>query len=71
MSLTAADLLSIESIVVRVVESKLNEKLAPIQGELTAQGNDIKAIYHLLKRKQSKTAANRQYRRLETMILAR
>jgi Skp family chaperone for outer membrane proteins len=72
MSLTPADLENIEAIVDRVVDRKLDEKLdqrlPPIFGELTALRADIKAIYHMLKRKQDKSAAKREYSRLETMI---
>ena len=68
MSLTPANLNSIELIVTQVVDRKLDEKLQPIKGELEALGSDIKAIYHMLKRKQDKSAAKRQYRRLEALV---
>ncbi|MEO7364483.1 MAG: hypothetical protein ABIV43_03175 [Candidatus Saccharimonadales bacterium] len=72
MSLTKTDLQNIEAVVAFVVdqklEEKLDQKLAPIKGELRAQGNDIKAIYHLLKLKQDRASTQRQLKRLELMI---
>ena len=56
MGLTATDM--------RLISALFDEKLAPISCELEAQGNDIKAIYSLLDKKQSKSSAIRQYREL-------
>ena len=72
MSLTATDLQNIENIIDRKLDekldAKLDTKLAPIAGELEAQGNDIKAIYTLLDKKQAKSSAIHQYRALKTSI---
>ena len=64
MSLTSEDLHNIESI----VDRKLDEKLAPIKGELEAHGNDIKAIYGILDKKQAKSSAIKQYRNLRASL---
>ncbi len=61
MSLTTNDLHKIEYIIDRKLDEKLDEKLAPIKGELEAQGNDIKAIYTLLDKQEAKSSAIRQY----------
>jgi hypothetical protein len=64
MSLTATDLQNIGNIFDRTLATAL----APIAGELEAQGNDIKAIYSLLNTKQAKSSAIRQYRKLKNSI---
>ena len=58
MSLTASDLGQIENLVRNVVTGVIDVKIEPrltrIDGELTAQGNDIKDIYGILSKVDSR-----------------